>query len=115
MIECESRRTVYLDQPTNVRERKFSGIPDIYSIAGTYPNPFNPVMTAVIGLPEPSLVSLRVYNLEGRLVDELEKGNLKAGYHSYQFNATGLASGLYFIHASVPGKFSEVQKILLVK
>lgn len=115
VVECEARWTVFLDQPTVVYERQFDGIPTEYSIAGTYPNPFNPVMTAVVGLPERGNLTVRVYNLMGRQVAELADGKHREGYHRLQFDASRLSSGVYFIHATVPGKFSQMRKVVLMK
>jgi hypothetical protein len=56
-----------------------------------------------------------VYNVMGREVIELTNRQYQAGYHSFVFDGTGLSSGVYFVHAIVPGKLNQVQKIVLMK
>ncbi len=99
----------------NVSENLFAQIPTEYSIARAYPNPFNPTMTAVIGLPDASNLDVRVFNILGEQVSVLAQGRFTQGYHSFTFDATNLSSGLYFIQAHVPGKMNAVRKVTLVR
>ena len=89
-------------------------IPDVYSLAPAYPNPFNPVTTLSYGLPEDALVYIQVYDLLGKNVATLVNDNKTAGFHKYIWNADTQASGVYFIVMNA-GKFTQKQKILLVK
>lgn len=93
----------------------FSGIPAEYSIAGTYPNPFNPTVTAVVGLPDAAGLTVEVYNLLGQRIAELASGQFKAGYHRFLWDGSRSASGLYLIRATVPGKLEEVKRVMLLK
>ncbi len=63
---------------------------------GNYPDPFNPVTTIELQLPEAAEVSLFVYDILGRRLAELANGKLPAGVHQFNWNATGLSSGTYF-------------------
>ena len=90
-------------------------LPDKYSIASIRPNPFNPVTTICIGLPEAGDLNLVVYNIQGREVQKLSDGFVSAGYHNFKFDGTMLSSGMYFVKAEVPGKMSELRKIILIK
>jgi len=49
------------------------------------------------------------------MVTELANGRLTAGQHTLTFDGSNLASGIYFINASVPGKLNETQKVVLMK
>ncbi len=98
-----------------VEENLFSQVPTEYSIARAYPNPFNPTMTAVVGLPNAADLDVRVFNILGEQVSVLAQGRFAQGYHSFTFNATNLSSGLYFIQAYVPGKMNAVHKVTLVR
>ncbi|MCB2200245.1 carboxypeptidase regulatory-like domain-containing protein [bacterium] len=100
---------------SDVFEDPWSGMPIKYEIASLYPNPFNPTLTAVIALPKSSDLRVVVYNVMGREVAELTNRQHEAGYHSFVFNGSGLSSGIYFVHAIVPGKMNQVQKIVLIK
>ncbi len=91
-----------------------AALPVTYSLSQNYPNPFNPTTTIRFALPNAGDVSLAVYDILGRKVAELVHGNLTAGYHTVNFNASNLASGVYFyrIHA---GDFVSVKKLMLLK
>ncbi|UCC43526.1 MAG: S8 family peptidase [Candidatus Zixiibacteriota bacterium] len=91
-----------------------TGLPDDYFLAQNYPNPFNPVATIAFGLPTASEVKLEVYNVLGRKVTTIIDGRLEAGYHSVQWDATSVASGLYFYRMTA-GEFVEARKMLLLK
>ncbi len=115
MVECNERFNFQVEPNLLVYEDQFKGIPVKYSIAGTYPNPFNPTMTAVVGLPQDGELNVRVFNVLGKQVAKLANGRFKAGYHEFGFDATGLASGIYFVQAKVPGKMNQLRKIILMK
>ena len=89
-------------------------IPTRYALAQNYPNPFNPSTTISYQLPRDSYVSLRVYDISGKMVKTLVSENKKAGYHEINFNASGLSSGAYFYKIEA-GDFSDVKKMILVK
>ena len=79
-------------------------IPDKTTLGAAYPNPFNPVTIIPLELSEPSDVSLRVYDSAGRLVVTLSSGiRLPAGQHAFQWDATGFASGVYFLLMEAKG------------
>ncbi len=90
-------------------------LPETFCISKIYPNPFNPLTTITISLPEQSELLVRVFNIMGQKVAELVNGKHSAGYTKTIFNAAGLSSGIYFIHAFVPGKMNEIRKIVLMK
>jgi hypothetical protein len=95
-------------------------VPSEYALHPSYPNPFNPATTINFDLPEPSTVSLVLYDVLGRVVAELANGQKEAGYHSVGWSATGNASGVYFARftatdASGKVKLSKVNKLLLTK
>ncbi|MBS1261532.1 MAG: hypothetical protein MAG453_00857 [Calditrichaeota bacterium] len=90
-------------------------LPDEFEMATAYPNPFNPTTTVAISLPETAELNVTVFNVMGQQVAELASGKYNAGVHNLSFDASSLSSGLYFIQAEVPGEFSRVQKVSLVK
>jgi hypothetical protein len=102
-------------QQTSVDDELDSGIPKEFAINSAYPNPFNPSLTAVVGLPMKSNLKVVVYNIMGREVAELTNRQHQTGYHSFVLDGAGLSSGVYFVHAIVPGKLNQVQKIVLMK
>ena len=61
-----------------------------------YPNPFNPKTRITFSLNERSDVTIRIYDSGGRLVKDLYRGMNEAGEYSVDFDASGLASGVYY-------------------
>jgi hypothetical protein len=72
-----------------------SELPNQYFLSQNYPNPFNPSTVINFQLPENTRVSLRVFDMLGREVAMLVNGQVEAGYHSVNFDAGNLASGVY--------------------
>ncbi|MBK8945966.1 MAG: T9SS type A sorting domain-containing protein [Ignavibacteriae bacterium] len=95
-------------------ESPISGIPTSYTLGQNYPNPFNPTTTIEFALPKDSEVKMVVYDILGREVANLIKGDLKAGYHQINFNASNLASGIYF-YSIKAGDFTSAKKLVLMK
>ncbi len=95
-------------------------LPTEFALHLNYPNPFNPSTTINYDLPEASNVSLVVYDVLGRKVIDLVSGSKEAGYHSAIWNASSIASGVYFARftatdANGQVKLSKVNKLLLAK
>jgi len=100
--------------PTAVKESVFESLPMKYVLSQNYPNPFNPTTTIEFALPQAGKVKLVVYDVTGRVVANLASGTLDAGYHRILFNATNLATGVYFYKLEAGDKI-EVKKLALVK
>jgi hypothetical protein len=88
--------------------------PTMFSLSQNYPNPFNPTTTIGYALPRRSRVTLSVFNLLGQKVTTLVEGEVEAGYHETVFDASRLASGVYFYRLETSG-FVETRKLLLVR
>jgi TctA family transporter len=65
-------------------------------------------------LPKSGLVTLKVYNILGQVVATLVNQNQVAGNYNVSFDASRLASGVYF-YSIKAGNFSEVKKMMLLK
>ena len=89
-------------------------IPNYYALNQNYPNPFNPATKITYALPKTGNVHLVVYDILGREVATLVNGVKQAGIHNVDFNATNLASGIYF-YSIKAGEFTAVKKMVLVK
>lgn len=89
-------------------------IPAAFELKQNYPNPFNPSTGISFSLPEPSRVKLTVYNSEGREVVTLVNGNIQAGSHKVDFNASSFSSGIYF-YTLTAGENSQTRKMILIK
>jgi hypothetical protein len=89
-------------------------VPTTYTLDHNYPNPFNPSTTIQFGLPARSTVRLSVFNALGQEVAELVNGDLDAGYHAIRFDASSLASGVYFYRLKADN-FVETKRLLLLR
>ena len=97
-----------------------NNLPTVFALHQNYPNPFNPSTEFRFDLPEAGKVSLVVYNVLGRQVAELVNGVREAGYHSAPWNASNVASGVYFVRfnvvdASGNAKYLNVNKLVFMK
>ncbi len=98
---------------TSVNE-KHNVIPNEYSLYQNYPNPFNPSTTITYELPKASFVTLKVFDMLGREIKSLVNGYKSQGKYSVNFNASNLASGVYFYKIE-SGEYSSIKKMLLLK
>lgn len=85
------------------------------SLAPARPNPFNATTTVALELPQPSHVKLAVYDVTGRRVATLSNQWYAAGDHALTFDATALASGVYFIRADPARGKPAMRKITLIR
>ena len=89
--------------------------PRVFALSQNYPNPFNPATTIEFTIPNDGRTTLRVYDILGREVETLLDKSLQAGeYHQTVFNASRLASGVYFAVLRFNDK-QLVKKMLLLK
>ena len=79
-----------------------------------YPNPFNPSTKISFTIPVDANVDLSIYNALGELVSNMVSEHLLAGYHEYQFNASKLASGVYFYRIKA-GDLVLTKKMVLIR
>jgi len=89
-------------------------LPSAFALDQNYPNPFNPVTTIQFALPQSSDVNLSVYDVLGRRVATLVNGQLQAGQHAVNFQATDLPSGMYLYRLTTPAG-SISQKMVILK
>ncbi len=88
--------------------------PAEFSLQQNYPNPFNPTTLIQYSIPSDLHVALNIYNLLGQKVTTLVDGMQKAGQHEVNFNASNLASGVYFYKLEA-GQQSSIKKMILMK
>lgn len=85
-----------------------------YSLSNNYPNPFNPSTIIKYSLPYYGFVTLRVYDMLGREIATLVNEEKPPGTYEANFDASNLATGIYFYKLQV-GSFVETKKMILLK
>jgi hypothetical protein len=88
-------------------------VPSEFSLAQNYPNPFNPTANIAFSLPAASEWTLTFYNVTGQVV-RTESGYSDAGTVEFVWDASELASGIYFYKLEA-GDFTATKKAVLLK
>lgn len=104
--------------PTGVLDNVIS-LPTAFALDQNYPNPFNPTTTIKFALPKDATVTLRVYDVLGRVVRTLVNQRVSAGYQQVVWdgrNEAGsqVSSGMYIYHISA-GAFTSTKKMMMLK
>lgn len=95
-------------------ERLSTDLPTHFILDQNYPNPFNPTTRISFSLPSKAFVSLKVFDALGREQAVLVSEELAAGRYARQWDATGLASGVYFYRLQADA-FAETKKLVLLR
>lgn len=85
-----------------------------YNLNQNYPNPFNPSTNISYSIPKSSNVSLKVYDITGRLISTLVDKKQSSGNYTVTLNASAWASGVYF-YQIIAGDFINSKKLTLIK
>ena len=94
--------------------KKDEQLPSEFNLAQNYPNPFNPTTVIQYSIPKTSEVELNIYDLLGNKVETLVNKEQTAGVYNYEFDASKLASGVYFYRIKA-GNFVQTKKFVLMK
>jgi phosphatidylserine/phosphatidylglycerophosphate/cardiolipin synthase-like enzyme len=89
-------------------------VPEQFALRQNYPNPFNPITNWQFTIGNSQLAILKVYDMLGSEVRTLVNETLRAGTYRVQFDATNLASGVYYYRLTA-GLFSDVKKMIVMK
>ena len=94
-------------------------LPDEFGISKIFPNPFNPITQIQYELTQFGLISIKIYDIQGRVVDQLMNEYQSPGHYSLNWNAVNHASGMYIVEMVMQLEDNEVsrdlQKILYLK
>jgi len=104
----------WIGDKTTVDVKNETPLINEYSLSQNYPNPFNPVTQIKYTLAKSSLVSLKVYDILGREVTTLVHQIQNSGAHEVSFDASNLATGVYFYKLEA-GDYISIKKMLLMK
>ena len=103
----------YGDPPTGV-DLEYDPLPQGSMIFQNFPNPFNPSTEIRYRLAHASFVTVKVYDNLGREAAVLVSESKDRGSYELRFDASGLASGIYFVRLTA-GEFVQMRKMVLVQ
>ena len=89
-------------------------IPSEYKLAQNFPNPFNPSTMIEFDLKQAGQTTLTVFNILGQEVATLLNKYIEPGTYSVHFDASQLASGIYYYQLK-SGDFNSLKKMILIK
>ena len=90
------------------------GIAETFLLHPPYPNPFNPVITIRYTIPVSGQYAIHIYSVTGRLIKTLIDNHFSAGHYAAKWDASGLASGVYWLKMESVNHI-QVNKITLVQ
>jgi hypothetical protein len=88
-------------------------LPTVATLSQNFPNPFNPSTTIRFSIPSGGQVILSVYDMLGREVARIVDGRMERGEHSFQFDGSNLASGVYFTRVQFEASVVIVRMMLV--
>ncbi len=96
----------YDGQPVTAKE-----VPSTFALEQNYPNPFNPTTKIDFAIPGGGAYTLTIYNVTGQIVDEMN--GVTEGFETVNWDASGLASGIYFYKLTANNQTMTKKAILL--
>ena len=87
--------------------------PKTFYLSQNYPNPFNSYTKIEFYLPRRKYITLKVFDILGKLVDTLVDGEKESGTYRIFFNAKGIAGGVYIYQLKADNYFEAKKMIFL--
>ena len=91
-----------------------NNLPESFELKQNYPNPFNPVTKIRYSVPVNGYVSIKVYDMLGKVTATLVSNELEAGEYIYEFDGSYLSSGPYICRMNA-GSFKKDIMMVLIK
>jgi hypothetical protein len=88
--------------------------PSRFELLQNYPNPFNPSTTIKFEIPNDGTITLKIFDVLGKVVETLVNEQKPAGKYEVDFDGSELTSGIYFYQLRA-GNYSETKKMILIK
>ena len=92
--------------------------PRVFAVEQNFPNPFNPKTSIRFSLPVKGAATVRIFDVAGRLVNELVNEELDAGIHTYEWRGVDnrgkvVAAGTYFYRVRSGGHVATKSMVLV--
>ena len=94
---------------------EFEPIPTQYILKQNYPNPFNTRTTIPYFIAEEEEITISIYDMRGRIVENFNQINNQEGWHDVVLNADNMSSGIYFYRLASKENIVSQKKMLLMK
>ena len=104
----------FITRLTGVEEGQGGGSPSALQLGGIYPNPFSSTTHISFELAIAGEATVDVFDLSGRLIEQVSKGMLQAGGHSIELGSEAMSSGVYFVRVSAQGT-SATRRCVLIR
>ena len=91
-----------------------NNLPEDFGLVKNYPNPFNPNTTIEYYLGESGMVTMNVYDVNGKLIDSIVNTYQVSGKHSIIWQPNNISSGMYYINL-VQGMNIDKMKLMYIK
>jgi hypothetical protein len=108
----------WMENDVNSNITEVDEVPAVNSLSQNFPNPFNPTTKIKFGLRAKGHVSIKIYDVAGRLVKTLVNEVREAGYHDVTWDGTNnrntkVASGVYFYKMSTADYWKTNKMVLM--
>ncbi len=90
-------------------------IPETFALSKVYPNPFNSTLTIAVDVAQPTQLTVKLFDVSGRLVKTLVRAPVAPGQHQYSARMDDVASGMYFLLAENSLGESATEKVVLLR
>lgn len=88
-------------------------VPLKFDLSQPYPNPFNSTARLNYTIPETGEITFDVFDISGRLVENVYQGNQVIGVHQLVLNSSNWSSGIYFLHLETEANYKTVKLICI--
>ena len=89
-------------------------LPNVFELYPPYPNPFNPTTQISFLVNHTTVVSLNIYDINGRLVQNIYHAKTTPGFYQSIWEANNAPSGIYFLSLESEQKIIT-HKLMLMK
>ncbi|MBC8255756.1 MAG: T9SS type A sorting domain-containing protein [Candidatus Marinimicrobia bacterium] len=118
-FQCQNGNVVCNPADCNSLDTPVYLMPDEFGISKIFPNPFNPVTQIQYEITQYGLVSVIIFDIQGREVDQLLNSYQNPGHFTLNWNAGVNASGMYFVAMTMQSGNTtisrDMKKILYLK
>lgn len=90
-------------------------VPTSFVLKQNYPNPFNPLTKIKFSVPQKSYIQLKIYDVLGRLKEELVDKELQSAEYVVSFDGSNFVSGTYFYQLIADNLIIDTKKFVLIK